>query len=148
MTDKKLPIKVAYSDRGFDPLGEVISGVWINGDKTAIKFTFTDGTDAYLYTEGDCCSETWIEHINDFEYAVGMEITSTETTCLGEAIPTRQECDQLYAASVNGTRTNYPNHVRLDIEFRNSSNGYYGGDINWCLKPNSDDEWVEIKEDF
>ena len=132
----------------FDPVGKTIDNVFINQDLTAFKFIFADATEIFLNTDADCCSETWVEHINNFEYAVGATIEETKTTDLGYAIPTRQECDQLYSATIVCTRNEYPRRVELDIEFRNSSNGYYGGSIEWDSNSYGKNEWTELKEDF
>ena len=65
------PISTVWPNREeFDPTGKVITGVWINQDRTVIKFAFSDGTSASLATGADCCSETWIEHVSDFDYAI------------------------------------------------------------------------------
>lgn len=109
-----------------------VVAAFINEDDTIIKIVFEGGEERYLVTDGDCCSETWIEHVSNFDEIVGAKILSTKTKTLGEGIGTRQECDQLYSATLV-VRPNWLDHLDVDIEFRNSSNGYYGGDIRWQL---------------
>lgn len=146
--ENKTPIRSSWGGPEFNPIGKTIASVWINPDRTVIKFAFTDGTTASLATGAECCSETWIEHVSEFNYAIGATITYTYTTDIGEVIPTRQECDQLYSASIGGSRADYPVSIRLDIEFRNSSNGYYGGNIEWTLYDYDVSGWSELTEDF
>ncbi len=142
-------IRTNYIERDeVKPIGKTISAAFINEDKTSIRFDLSNGTRLFLHTEGDCCSETWIEHVDNFEYATRATITGTETVSLGECIATRQDSDQLYAAYISVEHPKYPQQLRLAIEFRNSSNGYYGGDIEWSARGNLAAMWIPLDKDF
>lgn len=122
-----------------DIIGKIISEVWINQDKTILALKMSNNKIIGLKTEGDCCSESWIEHVDmpyifSYENPLELKVLSVEETEIGEVIPTRQDRDILYGIkmgmiSLKGT---YERKEELCIEFRNSSNGYYGG-------------WIEIE---
>ena len=106
-----------------------LTAVYINEDKTVVKLQCDDEY-IDLVAEGDCCSETWFEHIS-LPYAFSEEkytIKSWEDMELGKAIPTRQEEDELYGVKI-GLETVEGYKYDLYLEFRNSSNGYYGGSL-------------------
>ena len=89
-----------------------------------------DGHDLYFFTPdsifhyeacGDCCSESWVEYISDNVYAVSDAIVQEIYVKHTHQDGTRQESDEVDFVTLV-TDKGY-----FDIEFRNSSNGYYGG---------------------
>lgn len=98
----------------------------ISKNKQCIEITLSSDEILYLTAVGDCCSESWFEHIQDISEIKGMSIVDVEEIYLGEVTPTIQEHDQLYAIKFT---TNGKWKDSWMLEFRNSSNGFYGG---WC----------------
>ncbi len=133
----------------------------------------------YIFTAGDCCSETWFADILGFSIALNKQITNVEE--LGgydyeehgerEKLKNyniddgrcRQDVDQAYGLTIHTLGGD------LDIIYRNSSNGYYGGSIEvwWPTEELTGDkyiytetenpdkffserrvEWQEIKDDW
>jgi hypothetical protein len=127
-------------------VGKIIASVEINAENNILKITEKQN-DYYFYTESDCCSETWIEHIStdlteyDWENNGGTILTSEDkrtvtghkANCLGNVVGTKQEVDQIYVEELEGTHGSI-----LTIEYRNSSNGYYGGSLVQIEKPAED----------
>ena len=103
--------------------GEKIKGI----TQTAghITFEFESGRYARFVVEGDCCSNSWIEHVTIPDGVVGCEIVEIRET--GEIPPStpvleeQGEDIQVYGMSFVTSRG------EIIVEFRNSSNGYYGG---------------------
>ena len=126
--------------------GKTITGVWHkDGD---VAFTFDDGSAIYADPEGDCCSHSWVEHVSGVADAIGAVVEKVD--CAPELATQENvddgdhECLALYGISLITTRGH-----RIDIDYRNSSNGYYGGWLNWNYEedcPGSD--WTPIREDF
>jgi hypothetical protein len=126
----------------FDPknselLGKVIKSVSLPDD-TNIVFLLEDGTEIRWFAQGDCCSETWFENISGIGALSGnkvIEIIPREFTkeVLESLKAYRQESDELYGYSLKVEVTHYHGYQSsigyemVDIDFRNSSNGYYGG---------------------
>lgn len=116
-------------------VGRVIRSVGLSSDRDEITVTFTDGTTATAHTEGDCCSQTWIEHLTVPPDIDGAEITGyswaedvpQDTRSVN--VPTDVYLDEIevYGEAIRTTRG------EILIEFRNSSNGYYGGSLEWSV---------------
>lgn len=127
-------------------IGKVIRKLEINEDKTAVRFTFDDGV-AYLVVSGDCCSESWIEHFSGVDNLLRHTIKEIVEKELGSVMPTRQESDALYSVEFKTDGYSFSG-----IEFRNSSNGYYGGMAElystYSQRGEKERYWHELKEDF
>ncbi len=137
-------------------LNKTITKVEIGRDNTLLVFV-TDLEERIGYeSEGDCCSVSWFSNITGLENLIGqevLEVVAREEWTAGE----QTDAEELYKKEYGYE----PESLALygwmlktkkgtcDIEFRNESNGYYGG---WCeYHPRMDsfhDEFVEVKEDF
>lgn len=81
----------------------------------------TNNGDHFFEADNDCCNAVWIEHINGIELlpATVIEVEDREW----QSIEPGPEDDVLEAGSyVMKTDKGY-----IDIEVRNTHNGYYGG---------------------
>lgn len=111
-------------------LNRKIECVMTNGEQ--IAFVFEDGGALYAEPEGDCCSHTWIAHMAGITDIKGHMITEVveyeEGTHLGETDDDAKEEDCLALYGVCFVRDDL---IRVDIDYRNESNGYYGGRLNW-----------------
>ncbi len=129
-------------------VGRRVSGVFrcgvpkINRD---FAFTFSDGSCVYGSPDGDCCSYSWVEHINGVQDVIGQEIVSFENRVEGGKKDPYYDYLSLY-----GTTLITKGGHRIDIDYRNASNGYYGGWLSWHLHENEfpDAGWIRINEDF
>lgn len=109
-------------------LGKVVTAVELSGDNESIQFRLNDGSAIVGTTWGDCCSHTWIEDVIAPEAAIGEILSVQELELPRELrLPTRtdnfEDVIRFYGLAIktsSGTCT---------IAYRNSSNGYYGGDI-------------------
>jgi hypothetical protein len=107
----------------FDELvGKTVTSIEFPNNETLI---FQTPHRPYRYkATADCCSESWVESMSDdrsvITDAVVQEIRTKEATQDG----TRQEVDAVAFVTIV-TDKGY-----FDIEFRNSSNGYYGGNMD------------------
>jgi hypothetical protein len=87
-----------------------------------VTFVFLDGSAASYKTEGDCCSHSWVEHLeapNDLVGAVIIDVK--EDPILNEDDPDNHDYIQVYHTRF------VTNRGEIVLEYRNSSNGYYGG---------------------
>lgn len=130
-------------------VGKTVIKAYINKGRTEILLVCENDESFLLQTQGDCCSESWIEHSSGFN-ELPFTIMKVEEKELGEVLPTRQEYDQLYSLNLEVKRsTGIWYHKDCGIEFRNSSNGYYGGYLEVYPNPKVDMEtFTELKEDF
>lgn len=148
-----------YSDKNRDDLliGGTIRRILIGEDKEGIIFVMDHGDEplSYVYAEtwGDCCSHTWIESIENAEMILGKRIVAVEDLDMpkpqwGSGEESMEgwggDLTQFYGLAI---RTE--DGSRCVIEYRNSSNGYYGGDLVFSALPSTTAEkkirkWTEV----
>lgn len=92
---------------------------------------------------GDCCSTSWFESINNMdnlldEYIIGIEEKPERTAESSGKSPHEDNCIVVYGYTFK-TRKGY-----CDIEFRNESNGYYGGRCNYL--PGAEIDFASLEE--
>jgi len=133
-------------------IGKKILGVMANPDKDYWRF-ITDQGDVDYHCYGDCCSESWINHVNGLDALVGYTVWNVDDVDFHSLLkiepePTRQEHDDVLFHRVKTEKG------VCTFEFRNSSNGYYGGSLDYV---ESDDvqgfreltaDLAHIKDDF
>lgn len=108
-----------------------LEAVAVIEDGGAIRFTFLDGGYVTYETEADCCSSTWIEHLSvplDLYEARILDITEPDLPPHPAADPVVDDHDNYEYIKVYHTAfATTKGHIVL--EYRNSSNGYYGGSL-------------------
>lgn len=110
-------------------IGKTIKGYSLKEEGTILEFDVIVGdetkTKKIIYrTEGDCCSTSWFESIDgDLFAGKVLNVEEVEMEDANLKPHPQQEEDQLY-----GYKLTLEGHI-VDIVYRNSSNGYYGG---WC----------------
>ena len=107
-------------------IGKVISTVWLAKDKKAIRFDVQGGKSIIALTEGDCCSSTWIESIDGAEQLIGTVVSVEDIP-----MPVLDHTKFFF-----GLLKFYGCKITTDkgyavIDYRNESNGYYGGNLSW-----------------
>lgn len=106
-------------------VGKTIRTIKLNSDSTTVVFETDDGP-VIFDTSGDCCSTSWFEHFTNVKEAIGQKVLKVIERESYEANDSQkkedQDCVQVYGYSIEHTGL-----VPLDVEFRNESNGYYGG---------------------
>ncbi len=133
-----------------------------------LRFTTDDEVICYV-TCSDCCSESWVYALTGLKsilgYSSAKEIKEGDEFYSAEEVrqsvpvivkclpvierqheddgKTRQNSDILYRYTLITT-----NYGFTDIEFRNSSNGYYGGSLEICDSIPSDVVMVEVRDDY
>ena len=112
--------------------GKVISNIYLSDDSTEIVFRGQDELHqdkSWSYDAvGDCCSHSWIESIENPEHLIDSVIIGIEEKPETEdksTVDDDDECIRVYGYTLKTARG------YTDIEFRNSSNGYYGGDLEY-----------------
>lgn len=128
-----------------DLIGRKVLGVQMTPEKEEVRF-ITDIGNLDYYCYADCCSESWVNHVSDVSSLVDATVVNVEEcnfyALLGvEPEPTKQESDTVLFHRV------YTDKGVCVIEFRNSSNGYYGGSFerNTDREP---EDLANITEDF
>lgn len=136
-------------------IGKKIVDVKIADDKMALLFVSDSGEQLIARTDGDCCSHSWIESVEMPALGLPFTVVSVDDLDLPGSDDDHPdyECLAVYGAKI------ITDKGEMIIDYRNSSNGYYGGNIVW---PNDDEysyfyggvygqndsslQWVEIEE--
>jgi len=133
-------------------VGKTINKVMIAEDKKAILF-ITEHENVIVKTDGDCCSETWIEHVELPSLGFPAKVLSVEDIELNKE-PQKDdsyECLEFYGCKITTDKGDFI------IDYRNESNGYYGGNLSWpgesfyggVFGQNvSEEEWIGLLEDI
>ena len=108
-------------------VGKKIVDVKIAEDKLAMLFVCDNGEELVVRVDADCCSYTWIESVElpalGFPFTV---IACDDLDMNKEPLENEEyECLQFYGAKITTDKGD------MVIDYRNDSNGYYGGDIVW-----------------
>lgn len=112
---------------------------WRYSSSVDIVLDFADGTRTSYYASGDCCSTSWVEHVTvpdlgsgatvlDLKDSGGLDATEEQEAQTKEAYVARgdkygPECLRVYHTSI------VTDKGEVIIEYRNDSNGYYGGSL-------------------
>lgn len=137
-----------YDHAGLKGLvGRTITAVRLDQASDAVEFDTDEGVQRYE-AEGDCCSSSWIEHMDNPAQILGSPVLSVLDNEMGEDASAHDrdcevrdkprpaqrdydapepkcwcDCVQVYQYVVQTAK----GHMAL--EMRNSSNGYYGGTL-------------------
>lgn len=127
-------------------IGKKITKLFVEKDhQDALVFEFGDERIVYN-AYGDCCSETWFADITGVKALLGETVHYVEEVECDEMFYPkddgrgRQECEQYYGMKLT------TNKGCIDIIYRNSSNGYYGGSCE--LGKKLPEKMVEITDDW
>lgn len=111
------------------PTGGVkVTGIDVTDDSISIRLNTTIGPIIGV-CDADCCSETWIEDIEapalGFPCTLlgGYDLDMPDARDSEEGEP--QEWIAFYGLRLHTSSGD------IDIEYRNASNGYYGGSLVW-----------------
>lgn len=133
-------------------VGKTLEGIKLTEDRKAILFV-TDSEEILAHCDADCCSETWVEHIE--LPALGFPATAMFTEKLelpgSDDNHPIHDCLQVYGLKISTDKGD------IVIDYRNASNGYYGGWLEWDDEDfyggvfgqnNSELSWVDVTEDI
>jgi hypothetical protein len=106
-------------------VGKRIVAVYIADDKMALRFDLEDGTSVIARTDGDCCSHSWVESVEGPERLLGVVQSAQDINMPDLGTPPEHECLSYYGYKITTDKGD------CIIDYRNSSNGYYGGWLVW-----------------
>ncbi len=106
-------------------VGKTINEILIADDKMALLFKCADG-DHLVKVDADCCSDSWIESIEKPALGFPCNVLNVENLELSDG----EENEDFEVTSFYGCKIT-TDKGDLVIDYRNSSNGYYGGNLSW-----------------
>lgn len=125
--------------------GKTVEKVFINSEKNFMRLQYDKGY-IDITAEGDCCSYSWIEHVENIWALINATIISVEDIDMPDlGDMDEHEYVQYYGLKIITTKG------AIQFDYRNSSNGYYGGNLGiteneYQHVPQTD--FTEVTEDF
>ncbi len=111
-------------------VGKKIVKVEMNVDNDEMSMLDDNGVLHWLSATGDCCSKSWFEHVSIPKLPF----------VVNEEIEIRYDFDPKVENGDDEVLKTYALKFKtsagtLDVELRNQSNGYYGGEIEYSVSP-------------
>jgi len=135
-------------------VGKRINGLFIGNDKWTLVFRDIHGQRYRFDTENDCCNSVWFNHVsgvnilgegNSFDLLRGAEVLAVESKGWGDD-RSDEDGHEVVQDAFWTIRTD---RGYIDIEVRNSHNGYYGGSVSYSGRDDGVlDDMEQITEDF
>lgn len=109
-------------------IGKVVTGLQIADDRQALRFVLADG-EMVVLVDAECCSYTWVENVELPALGFPATVTAVEELDMPEQPPSQFQKDTdvlaYYGCKITTDRG------EIVIDYRNDSNGYYGGSLLW-----------------
>ena len=117
-------------------IGKTLTGIEVSEDRYRMICNTPDG-EIVGETFADCCSDTWIEHVELPAGGFPAIVSAVEQIEMPEQALSEfrgatadQECRQFYGTKITTDKG------EIIIDYRNDSNGYYGGSLDWPEEDN------------
>jgi hypothetical protein len=116
-------------------IGKRINGLFIGDDAWALVFRDINERYYCFRTENDCCNTVWFNHVNGVETVLGEGnlfdvLRGAMVTGVEDKGWTEDRADG-YDVIQDGFWTIATDRGYIDLEVRNSHNGYYGGSVKY-----------------
>lgn len=122
-------------------IDKTIHSIFISDDKQYLKFVTDDG-DIVYYAYGDCCSHSWFNDICGFHSLISAKVISVEE--IPSSVIHDHGSDLLQSYGYKFVTTG----GFASIEFRNESNGWYGGSCNLHEGNTNKITWKMVDDDL
>lgn len=130
-------------------IGKTITAVYLAADKEAVRFDIEGGDPIVARCEAECCSSTWVENTENHRALIGSPVIEADDIDMPDhGSPSEDGVIAYYGFKISTMKGT------CVIDYRNSSNGYYGGDLVWpgeilCGgvfdQDVSKEEWTEVR---
>ena len=137
-------------------VGKRINGLFIGDGAWALVFRDINGRHYCFRTQNDCCNTVWFNHVNGvatvlgegnlFDILRGATVTGVEAKGWSDDRSDEDGWDVIQ----DGFWTISTDRGYIDLEVRNSHNGYYGGNVVYDEKynPGTIEDLTAVTEDF
>jgi len=137
-------------------VGKRINGLFIGYDAWYLVFRDINGRHYCFRTKNDCCNTVWFNHVNGvatvlgdgnlFDILRGAMVTGVEDKGWTDDRADEEGWDVIQ----DGFWTIATDRGYIDLEVRNSHNGYYGGSVEYDeeYNPGAIEDLTAVTEDF
>ena len=109
-------------------VGKKLKSVSLMDTRSEFHVETEDGAKLKFAVSGDCCSQSWIEHLELPDDYIGATVLAIRTDGNEDRVTEedRQKADHLQVyQTILAT-----NRGEITLEYRNDSNGFYGGSLD------------------
>ena len=114
-------------------VGKRINGLFIGDDAWSLVFRDINGRHYCFRTQNDCCNTVWFNHVNGVSTVLGegnlFDILRGAMITGVEAKGWTKDREDGHDVIQDGFWTIATDRGYIDLEVRNSHNGYYGGSV-------------------
>ena len=116
-------------------VGKRINGLFLGDDAWALVFRDINQRYYCFRTENDCCNQVWFNHVNGVETVLGegnlFDVLRGAMVTAVEDKGWTEDREDGYDVIQDGFWTIKTDRGYIDLEVRNSHNGYYGGSVKY-----------------
>jgi hypothetical protein len=124
-------------------VGKRINGLFVGDDDWALVFRDINQRYYCFRTENDCCNQVWFNHVNGVETVLGegnlFDVLRGAMVIGVEDKGWTEDREDGYDVIQDGFWTIKTDRGYIDLEVRNSHNGYYGGSVKYDEESKIDD---------
>jgi hypothetical protein len=145
---------MSYGDTGLKPmlLDKAIRKIEVgsrdstdeDAEQDYVRFTPYTGDPITYVTYGDCCSYTWIDELKDVEALLHAVVTQVEYLLDDES----KDDDDDYEVIQTSTVKISTNKGDALLVYKNRSNGYYSGSLDFCDVEPEGITWRDVTSDY
>jgi hypothetical protein len=130
-------------------IGKIVDTIYLSEDEESLAFVTDDGECHIYTTSGDCCNSVWFYHFSGVEELLNQRVHDVESKDWRDVEGEYAKDDVAEESCIWTLKTN---RGYIDIEVRNSHNGYYGGEVGHHLDKDfrflDKSDWKMIHDDF
>lgn len=116
-------------------VGKRINGLFLGDDDWALVFRDINQRYYCFRTENDCCNQVWFNHVNGVETVLGegnlFDVLRGAMVTGVESKGWTDDREDGYDVIQDAFWTIKTDRGYIDLEVRNSHNGYYGGSVKY-----------------
>ena len=116
-------------------VGKRINGLFIGDEDWALVFRDINQRYYCFRTENDCCNQVWFNHVNGVETVLGegnlFDVLRGAMVTAVEDKGWTEDREDGYDVIQDAFWTIKTDRGYIDLEVRNSHNGYYGGSVKY-----------------
>lgn len=104
-------------------IGKKVLRILFNNEKNSFIIVLENSNPEKFNCEGECCSESWIEHISGLQNLIGHVVTKIQEICIDTDKDYGEERTLIYRFDI------FTEEGICTLEMRNFNNGYYSGNL-------------------
>lgn len=111
-------------------IGKTLVGIDVAKDRMSLRFNVSEGDPVIALCDADCCSLTWVEGVELPALGFPALVTAVDDLELPQDDKPTKYQESTDVVAYYGLKIS-TDRGEIVIDYRNDSNGYYGGSLSW-----------------